>query len=86
MKDNENRSTVGEVMGKSRASCFLTHMRHPCHDGCRTVADDSFVRLLQKVLFKIFGAMSKDFYRYIWECFSTDPVEPVNTKTSGQVQ
>lgn len=39
-----------------------------------------------RMLFKIFGAMSKDFYRYIWECFSTDPVEPVNTKTSGQVQ
>jgi len=24
-KNTENRSTFGEVMGKSRASCFLTH-------------------------------------------------------------
>ena len=28
-----------------------------------------------KILFKIFGAMSTDSFRYVWECFGIDPLE-----------
>jgi len=35
---------------------------------------------MNNVLFKIFGAMSKDSYRYIWKCFGIDPVEQLMQK------
>ena len=30
---------------------------------------------MNKILFKIFGAMSTDCFRYVWECFGIDPLE-----------
>ena len=30
---------------------------------------------MNKILFKIFGAMSTDSFRYVWECFGIDPLE-----------
>ena len=28
-----------------------------------------------KILFEIFGAISTDTFRYVWECFGIDPLE-----------
>jgi len=30
---------------------------------------------MNKILFKIFGAVSTDSFRYVWECFGIDPLE-----------
>ena len=30
---------------------------------------------MNKILFKIYGAMSTDSFRYVWECFGIDPLE-----------
>jgi len=30
---------------------------------------------MNKILFKIFGAISTDSFRYVWECFGIDPLE-----------
>jgi len=30
---------------------------------------------MNKILFKILGAMSTDSFRYVWECFGIDPLE-----------
>jgi len=30
---------------------------------------------MNKILFKIFGAISADSFRYAWECFGIDPLK-----------
>ena len=34
---------------------------------------------MNKILFKVFGAMSKDSYSYIYECFGIDTADQINS-------
>ena len=43
----------------------------------------SFEFTMNKILFKVFGAISKDSYRYIYECFGIDNDLPCAASLAG---
>ena len=53
--------------------------KRPTHSSVR-----QFAFTMNKILFKVFGAMSKDSYSYIYECFGIDTADQFIRKSQDK--